>query len=132
MYYFPDEESASTHDRARAFVYKVRDDPTDPTRQIIEIVVDGGREFDFADLHVDVDGGDSLVVTGDRSRSRRPSWGASQGDDRRPGARGSTQSDEDDRQVIKRYALPARAVADAITSRRSDDGRLAILVPVRR
>ena len=40
LYYFPGaEKAASSQDRARAFVYEVRNDPADPTRQIVEIVV---------------------------------------------------------------------------------------------
>jgi len=40
LYYFPVAEKPSTQDRrARAFVYEVRDDPLDASRQIVEIVV---------------------------------------------------------------------------------------------
>jgi len=126
LYYFPDGENIATNqDRARAFVYKVRDDPRDSTRQIVEIVVDCGREFVLADLHVDVDG-DRLTVTGERSKSRRFGSKSSVSDD------STGPDDEDGRQLIKQYTLPTRADVASITSRRCDDGRLSILVPVRR
>jgi len=73
LYYFPsaDESSSSTQDQAgaRAFVYKVREDPRDPARQLVEIVVDGGRELMLADLQVEVVG-DRLLIRGDRG----PRW----------------------------------------------------------
>lgn len=126
LYYFPDGENIATNqDRARAFVYKVRDDPRDPARQIVEIVVDCGREFVLADLHVDVDG-DRLTVSGERSKSRRFGSRSSVNDD------SACPDDEDGRRMIKQYTLPTHADVAAITSRRCDDGRLSILVPVRR
>jgi len=130
LYYFPDADSHRllSQNRARAFVYKVRDDPDDATRQIIEIVVDCGRDLVLSELHVDVDG-DRLIITGDRSRSRRSSSRSSLSDDDRTG---TGLDDDDQRQLIKEYTLPTRADVDAITSRRGDDGRLSILVPVRR
>jgi len=75
MYYFPGAahgQAASNRERAHAFVYEVRDDPRDTTRQIIEIVVDCGRDFVLADLRVDVEG-DRLVIGGDTTKSRRRS-----------------------------------------------------------
>ena len=126
LYYFPEPDNIATNqDRARAFVYKVRDDPNDSTRQIVEIVVDCGRDFVLADLHVDVDG-DRLTITGERSKPRRSGSKSSVNDDC------TAPDDEDGRQLIKQYTLPTRADVDAITSRRCDDGRLSILVPVRR
>jgi len=66
LYYFPDADSvAASQDRARAFVYEVRDDPDNSSRQMVEIVVDCGREFTFSDLHVDIDG-EKLTITGER------------------------------------------------------------------
>ena len=131
LYYFPGADSAKTssQERARAFVYEVRDDPRDTTRQVIEIVVDCGRDFVLADLRVDVDG-DRLTITGARSKSRRASSRSSAVDE---DERTETRPDDDEhRQLIKQYTLPSRADASAITSRRCEDGRLSILVPVRR
>lgn len=127
LYYFPGADSAPTsaEDKARAFVYEVRDDPRDVTRQLIEIVVDGGRDFVLSELRVDVDA-DRLVISGERSSrtSRRSGSRSSLNDD----DRGS--DDDDIRQLIKQYTLPARSDVASITARRSDDGRLSILVPV--
>jgi len=125
LYHFPGTDSVPTsgQDRARAFVYEVRDDPRDTTKQVVEIVVDCGRDFVLSDLHVNVEG-DRLVVTGERSKSRRTSSRSSLGED--------TTEEEDGRQLIKQFTLPTRADVAGITSRRCDDGRLSILVPVRR
>jgi len=130
LYYFPGADSAptSSHDKARAFVYEVRDDPRDTTRQIIEIVVDSGRDFVLSDVHVDVEG-DRLVISGERSKSRRSNSRSSLNEDDRTEA---AMDDEENRQLIKQFSLPARSDVAAITSRRCDDGRLSILVPVRR
>jgi len=131
LYYFPGADSAQTSakDKARAFVYEVRDDPRDATRQIIEIVVDGGRDFMLSELRVDVDN-DRLVISGERSSktSRRSGSRSSLNND----DKGSDDDDDNGRQMIKQYTLPARSDVASITARRSDDGRLSILVPVRR
>ena len=126
MYYFPEADESSTQDRARAFVYKVRDHPRDATRQVIEIVVDRGRDLTLADIRVDVSG-DKLVISGDRPRWRAAGARSSSREDDR-----SASGTDDERQLIKQFTLPKLADVDAITSRRADDGRLAILVPVRR
>jgi len=130
LYYFPgaDFAATSTQDRARAFVYEVRDDPTDTGRQLIEIIVNCGRDFVFADLRIDVNG-DRLTITGERSKPRRAGSKSSLSDDDRAG---SGQDDDDGRQIIKQYTLPTNADVAAITSQRCDDGRLSILIPVRR
>ena len=130
LYYFPGAESSTAldHDRARAFVYEVRDDPHDATKQIIEIVVDSGRDFVLSDIHVDVDG-DRLVVSGERSKSRRTGSKSSLIEDDRAS---SATDEEENRQLIKQFTLPAHSDVTAVTSRRSDDGRLSILVPFRR
>ena len=96
-----------------------------PVYSLADFQVDCGRDFMLADLHVDVSG-DRLLITGDRARSRLASATPS----RSPGSEaerpGSTS------RLIKQFTLPPRADVAAITSRRGDDGRLAILVPVRR
>lgn len=70
-----------------------------------------------------------ILVYGCRSRSRRFGSKSSINEDR---TTTGLEEDTDGRQLIKQYTLPTRVDVSGITSRRSDDGRLSILVPVRR
>jgi len=95
--------------------------------------VDCGRDLMLSDVQVDVKGDRLLITGGDRARSRRRGSAAG-GPSRSPGSSDDDRSAADDQRqpLIKQFTLPQRAQVDAITSRRGDDGRLAILVPVRR
>lgn len=111
LYYFPPEERDITRDgRAKSFVYEVRDDPTDPSRQLMEILVNTGQDVGADQLRVEVDGADGLLITAEKQ----------------------TASGRPRRRVIKRYTLPPLADVDAITSQLGVDGRLTILIPINR
>ena len=78
LYYFPPEDRDITRDgRAKSFVYEVRDDPADPSRQLMEILVNTGQDVGADQLRVEVDDTDCLLYTSpsprDRTRSRMPS-----------------------------------------------------------
>ena len=110
IYYFePTKRDIERDKRAKSFVYEVRDDPTDPSRQLMEILVNTGSDVSARDLRVEVDG-DRLVVFADTP---------------------STTSGVK-RKVIKRYTMPPMADVDGITSRLGRDGRLTVLVPVKK
>ena len=113
MFYFPPEERDMTRDgRARSFVYEIRDHPTDPSRQMMEILVNTGQDVGADQLRVEVDDTDALLITAEKATFK--GYG------------------EPRRHVIKRYTLPPLADVDAITSRLGVDGRLTILIPIRR
>lgn len=110
FYYFPPNERDVERDsRAKSFVYEVRDDPNDPSRQLMEILVNTGRDVSARDLRIEHDGG-QLIVFADLPSQRSAS--------------GS------DRKVIKRYTLPPMTDVDGITSKLGRDGRLTILIPI--
>jgi len=113
LYYFPPEERDMTRDgRAKSFVYEIRDHPTDPSRQMMEILVNTGQDVGADQLRVEVDDNDALLITAEKATF------SGHGQPRR--------------YVIKRYTLPPLADVDAITSRPGVDGRLTILIPIRR
>jgi len=113
LYYFPPEERDISRDgRAKSFVYEVRDHPTDPSRQLMEILVNTGHDVAADQLRVEVDDVEGLLITAEKSASSY-NW-------------------QPRRHVIKRYTLPPLADVDAITSRLGVDGRLTILIPIRR
>jgi len=113
LYYFPPEDRDISRDgRAKSFVFEVRDDPSNRSRQIMEILVNTGRDVGAEELRVEVDDTDGLII----SAEKPPSSG-----------RGPPR-----RQLIKRYTLPPMADVDAITSQLGVDGRLTILIPIRR
>ena len=113
LFYFPPEDRDITRDgRAKSFVYEVREHPTDPSRQLMEILVNTGQDVGADQLRVEVDDTDGLLITAEKS----PSSGG-----------GPAR-----RHVIKRYTLPPLADVDDITSHLGVDGRLTILIPIRR
>lgn len=112
LYYFPPEDRDITRDgRAKSFVYEIRDDPTDPSRQLMEILVNTGHDVGADQLRVEVEDDEGLLITAEKldSSGKRPPR----------------------RRVIKRYTLPPLADVDGITSRLGVDGRLTILIPIR-
>jgi len=112
LYYFPPSERDVERDsRAKSFVYEVRDDPNDPSRQLMEILVNTGRDVSARDLRIELDG-DQLIVFADVP-SRQPASGF-------------------DRKVIKRYTLPPMTDVDGITSKLGRDGRVTLLIPIKR
>lgn len=112
LYYFPPEDRDITRDgRAKSFVYEVRDHPTDPSCQLMEILVNTGHDVAADQLRVEVDDEEGLLITAEKLDSS--------------GAPAR-------RHIIKRYTLPPLADVDAITSRLGVDGRLTILIPIRR
>jgi len=113
LYYFPPEDRDISRDgRAKSFVYEVRDDPSDPSRQVIEILVNTGHDVAADQLRVEVDDTDGLLITAEK-------WP-------------SSGSGQPRRHIIKHYTLPPHADVDAITSRLGVDGRLTILIPIKR
>jgi len=113
LYYFPPEERDMTRDGlAKSFVYEVRDDPTDRSRQLMEILVNTGHDVSADQLRVEVDDTDGLLITAEKSTFQ--GYGQPR------------------RHVIKRYTLPPNADVDAITSQLGVDGRLTILIPIKR
>lgn len=122
IYYFPPTDyDLDREGRAKSFVYEVRDDPTDPSRQLMEILVNTGRDVSARDLRVEVADNNRLVVSAERSAAELPS-----------NSNGTSGPGRSNRMVIKRYALPPLADVTAITSRLGSDGRLTILIPIRR
>jgi len=111
LYYFPPEERDVTRDgRAKSFVYEVRDDPADPSRQVMEILVNTGADVAADQLRVEVDDAEGLLIMAEKAP---------------PSGRGPAY-----RHVIKRYSLPPLADVDGITSHLGIDGRLVILIPL--
>jgi len=111
LYYFPPEDRDIFRDgRAKSFVYEVRDDPTDPSRQLMEILVNTGQDVSADQLRVEVDDAEGLLITAEKS----------------------TPSGQPRRHIIKHYTLPPFADVDGITSRLGVDGRLTILIPMKR
>lgn len=112
IFYFPPSERDSERDgQAKAFVYGVRDDPNDPACQLMEILVNTGHDVSARDLRLEVDG-DRLIVFADVSS--------------RPGGINK------ERKVIRRFAMPPTADKDRISSKLGRDGRLSILIPIRK
>lgn len=113
LYYFSPEDRDITRDgRAKSFVYEIRDDPNDPSRELMEILVNTGYDVGADQLRVEVDDVEGLLITADKPESS---------------GRGPPC-----RHIIKRYTLPPAADVDGITSRLGVDGRLTILIPIRR
>lgn len=113
LYYFPPEDRDISRDgRAKSFVYEVRDDPDNPSRQLMEILVNTGQDVGADQLRVEVDDTDGLLITAEKASS--------------------SGSGPPRRYVIKRYTLPPLADVDGITSRLGVDGRLTILIPLKR
>jgi len=116
LYYFPPEDRDITRDgRAKSFVYEIRDHPTDPSCQLMEILVNTGHDVAADQLRVEVDDEEGLLITAEKLDSS---------------VLGAARTAR--RHVIKRYTLPPLADVDNITSRLGVDGRLTILIPIRR
>jgi hypothetical protein len=117
IYYFPPSDLDLDRDaRAKSFVYEVRDDPTDRSRQLMEILVNTGRDVSARDLRVEVGDANKLIVSAERP----------------VGSGGEAGGRAPRRTVIKRYTLPPLADVAGITSRLGSDGRLTILIPIRK
>jgi len=55
LYYFPPEDRDVTREgRAKSFVYEVRDHPSDPSLQLMEILVNTGHDVGADQLRVEV------------------------------------------------------------------------------
>ena len=111
IYYFlPAKRDSDSDDAAKSFIYEIRPDPKDPSRELMEILVNAGRDVTSRDLRLDVNDKRQLIVFADvRSRSTASGF---------------------DRKVIKRYTLPPLADVDGISSKLGRDGRLKIIVPL--
>ena len=109
FYYFPEAGDRLEDRTSKAFVYEVRSNQDGS--QIMEILVNCGRNVRAHDIHIAVNN-NTLVITSERSSGTSPN--------------SATQ-----RTVIKKYTLPPLADIDGITTDRSSDGRLRILIPIR-
>ncbi len=108
VYYFPTDKKNPGSRDVKSFVYEVRKDQDGG--QTLEILVNTGPGVRAKDLHVQVTDDNVLLVLAEHT------------DDR--GRRG--------RKLIKKYTLPDMADVDRTRSRLGKDGRLVILVPVKR
>lgn len=104
IYYFPEEEANGQ--KTKSFVYEVRKNPDGS--KLIEILVKPGQDLSIDELRVEVNNDDKLIVSAVKS-----------------GARGAAQ-----KSIIKTYTLPENADVQGITSNRTRDGCLTILVPI--
>jgi len=113
LYYFPEVDGKTDTSKASSFVYEVRTDPKDGSK-VMEILVSTGREMTSRELRVGMDG-DKLQIWSEKAA----------------GSVGSQSPGEDVKKVlIKQYTMPPNADVDAIRTRRTKDGRYAILVPL--
>jgi len=113
LYYFPEVDGKTDTSKAGSFVYEVRTDPKDGSK-VMEILVSTGRDMTSRELRVGMDG-DKLQIWSEKAA----------------GSVGSLSPAEDAKKVlIKQYTMPPNADVNAIRTRRTKDGRYAVLVPL--